>query len=89
MAKLIFKASEDEVDLRDGSPIAESCEQAGVPFACSGGLCGTCIVRVIEGMENLTPPTQQEIDFLGTDGVQQERMACQCSIESGTVVLDL
>ena len=84
MAELIFHNGE-RVELEDGSPIEEACAEAGVPFACSGGICGACIVEVVEGMENLSPPTQSELDFIGEKGVKRERMACQCRITSGTV----
>jgi ferredoxin len=85
MAKLIFDNTKEEVTLDDGASIADPCEDAGVHFACGEGMCGTCIVRVLEGGENLSPPTEAEIDFLGEDGVKKERMACQCKITSGTV----
>lgn len=84
MAKLIFEHSGDESELEDGAPIAEACEEAGVPFACTEGVCGTCVIEVKEGMENLTEPTQEEEDFLG-DGTSKERLACQCKIKHGTV----
>ncbi len=84
MAKLIFEHDEEEIELEDGGPIAESCEEAGVPFACTEGVCGTCVIEVNEGMENLSEPTQEEKDFLGDDTCQ-ERLACQCKIKCGTV----
>ncbi len=83
MAKLVFISTEEEVELPDGSRIQEVCENAGVPFACTEGICGTCIVEVKEGMENLTPCTQEEIDFLGEQN--KERLACQCKIKQGCV----
>jgi ferredoxin len=55
-----------------------------VPFACTEGVCGTCVIEVIEGKENLSDPTQEEKDFLG-DGTCDERLACQCKIKSGIV----
>ncbi len=87
MAKLIFKDTGEEVELPDDSPIAEPCEDAGVPFACTEGVCGTCVIEVIEGKENLTEPTQEEKDFLGegTNGDRCERLACQCKIKKGDV----
>ena len=85
MAKLIFDNSGDEVELEDESPIAEACEHAGLPFACTEGMCGTCIVEVLEGHENLTSATEPEIDFLGEEGTKKERMACQCKIKKGCV----
>ena len=83
MAKLFFEETHQEIELEDGSEIQEACEEAGVPFACTEGICGTCIVEVTEGMENLSAFTQAEEDFLGE--MDCERMACQCKIQKGTV----
>ena len=84
MATLKFDHNEEEVELEDGSPIAEACEEAGVPFACTEGVCGTCVIEIKEGKENLTPPTKEEEDFLG-EGTCHERLACQCKIKQGRV----
>lgn len=83
MAKIIFEENGEEVDLPDGSPIAEACEQAGVPFACTEGVCGTCVIEVSKGMENLSEFNQAESDFLGE--LDRERLACQCRIKGGCV----
>lgn len=85
MAELIFQNQNEQRELPDESSIAQACEEAGVPFACTEGICGTCIVEVVEGHANLSAPTQQEIDFLGEEGTQKERMACQCKIQCGKV----
>lgn len=84
MATLVFDHNKEEIELEDGSPIAEACEEAGVPFACTEGVCGTCVIEVCEGKENLSEPTQEEKDFLG-EGTCGERLACQCKIKQGTV----
>lgn len=84
MAKLIFDHSGDEIELEEGAAIAEACEEAGVPFACTEGVCGTCVIEIKDGRENLSRPTQEELDFLG-DGTCDERLACQCRIKQGTV----
>lgn len=78
MGKLVFEDTGEEHELEEGSPIAEVCEEAGVPFACTEGVCGTCVIEVIEGMENLSEFTQEEEDFLGE--MDNERLACQCKI---------
>ncbi len=83
MAKLVFDETGEEMELEEGSPIAEVCEEAGVPFACTEGVCGTCVIEVTGGMENLSEFTQEEEDFLGE--LDFERLACQCTIKSGTV----
>ncbi len=81
MAKIVF--DRDERELADDSPIQEACEEAGVPFACTEGVCGTCVIEVVEGMEHLSPVTQEEKDFLGEQEI--ERLACQCKILGGCV----
>lgn len=86
MAKLIFENLNEERELEDGAPIASCCEEAGVPFACTEGICGTCVIEVKEGMENLSAFTQEELDFLGEPGT--ERLACQCKIQRGSVKIN-
>lgn len=83
MAKLIFEDTQEQCELPDGSPIMEPCEQAGVPFACTEGVCGTCVIEVTEGMENLSEFNEAEADFLGE--LDRERLACQCKINGGCV----
>ena len=85
MAKIIFNDEEEET-IPDGAPLKEFCEEAGVPFACEEGICGTCVIEIRDGGDNLSEPTQEEIDFLGDDP-QDERLACQCKIKQGEVTI--
>jgi ferredoxin len=47
---------------------------------CRGlGLCGTCVVEILEGMEHLTPRTKTEKSKL--KGLPETfRLACQCKV---------
>lgn len=83
MGKLIFEDTNEEFIVNDGEPIADACERAGVPFACTEGVCGTCVIEVREGMDNLSEFTQEESDFLGD--MEEERLACQCKLKQGNV----
>ena len=83
MGKLIFEETGQEQEIEPNGSIAEACEEAGVPFACTEGVCGTCVIEVTEGMENLSEFTQEEEDFLGEKGC--ERLACQCRLREGSV----
>jgi len=83
MAKIFIEHLNEEVELDDNSSIKEILEERGLPFACSEGVCGTCVVEVLDGMENLTEYTQEEEDFFGE--MENERLACMCQIKSGTV----
>ena len=80
MAKLIIDNEEHEV--ADGQRIDAICEEAGIPFSCNSGVCGTCQVEVIEGAENLGELNDEEKE-LGMD--KNNRLSCQCSIKSGVV----
>lgn len=82
MAKVIMNEVE-EVEVADGSRIQEVCEESGVPFACTEGVCGTCVIEVEEGMENLNEYTEAETEFLGE--TDNERLACQCQLKQGTL----
>ncbi|MDN3504154.1 MAG: 2Fe-2S iron-sulfur cluster-binding protein [Rhabdochlamydiaceae bacterium] len=82
MATIKFN-DEEAVQVPDGEDIKDFCEENGVPFGCEEGVCGTCIVEIEEGMENLTPFNEEEEDFLGE--METERLACQCKIKGGCV----
>ena len=80
MAKLIL--NDEEIEVPEGENIVDFIEEAGVPIGCSNGVCGTCEVEIIEGMDNLSPLNQEEED-LGMEG--NKRLGCQCNLLSGTV----
>jgi len=73
------------VSLEDGAEIRDACENLGVKFSCRNGLCGTCMIDVLEGEENLSPLTEAE-KLLKRD--KKNRLACQCRIEKGDIKID-
>ena len=82
MAKIINSESKEEIEIKDEAPIKEACEKIGIPFSCSEGICGTCMIEIVEGQENLSELTQEEKDM----GMSKtRRLACQCKIKSGVV----
>ncbi|HLD06665.1 MAG TPA: 2Fe-2S iron-sulfur cluster-binding protein [Candidatus Nanoarchaeia archaeon] len=85
MASITFFESGIRKELPDSSGIKEACEDAGIPFGCKDGLCGTCLVTVIEGRENLSPKNDKENDLLGPAG--DERLACQCILKQGNITI--
>lgn len=82
MAKLYV--NDQEVEIENGDKIVDAIEELGVPIGCSNGVCGTCEIEVIEGMENLSEPNEEERD-LGMEG--NKRLGCQCTISGGVVRL--
>jgi len=84
MAKVISKRGR-AVPVEDGAEMWDACENLGVKFSCRNGLCGTCMIDIVEGEENLSPLTEAE-KILKRD--RQNRLACQCQIEKGKVKID-
>ncbi|VAX36025.1 hypothetical protein MNBD_UNCLBAC01-2175 [hydrothermal vent metagenome] len=80
MAKLII--DDEEFEIADGSRIDSVCEDAGIPFSCNTGVCGTCQIEVLEGSTNLDELNDEEQE-LGMTTIN--RLSCQCSIKNGTV----
>ena len=68
---------------QDGESLIELCDSNVVPlrFSCRAGSCGTCMIRVVEGMENLSEMTGNEFVLLPelTDD-PDARLACQVSL---------
>ncbi len=84
MAKITFNQSQNTVFLTDGSPLT-ALEDMGVteiPFGCRSAACGTCLIQVITGGENLSPRTEEEVELLNDFDLNKPnyRLACQCKI---------
>ena len=66
-----------------GVALAHDVEIYEGPFKltnCHGlGLCGTCVVEILEGMEHLSPRTKAERNKL--KGLPESlRLSCQCKV---------
>ncbi len=56
-------------------------EGLGIPFGCENGLCGTCLVTINSGMDNLSPHSEQEEFTLEARSAEDDqRLICQCQI---------
>jgi 2Fe-2S ferredoxin len=86
----------DSADLkssRHGKPgcILDIARQHGIRIesACGGvGVCGTCHVIVVEGMKNLSPPDEDELDSIdrAPGNTPESRLACQAQIHGDVTV---
>jgi ferredoxin len=77
--------SGEKVDLNDGDSLADAAESLGIPLACRAGVCGSCRVKIVSGMENLNDRSE-EADMLGLE--DNERLMCKASIKQGEVIID-
>ncbi|MBV8402070.1 MAG: (2Fe-2S)-binding protein [Acetobacteraceae bacterium] len=78
----VIHAGGRQIAASRGLSLLEIDRQQGMPHAslCSGrARCGTCRVRVLDGMENLSPPGAAETETLGRLHLcaSDVRLACQ------------
>jgi len=64
--------------------------QERIPFGCRAGVCGACVIKVVDGLEHLGSQKQEERDFLNSLGFSERgyRLACQCKL-NGEVTIQL
>lgn len=80
-----------EYEAAEGEKLVDVARRAGssIPFGCTNGICGTCIVRATKGKENLSEQDSEEamtLEMFGADD-PEHRLACQCVLK-GDVTLD-
>lgn len=90
MPKLKFTKGHPGINLRTGTelvrvPFLDS--STPLKFGCCQGKCGTCAIKIIEGGENLSPPTKQEQETLKRLKLEAYRLACQCAL-LGDILID-
>jgi len=77
-------------EVKQGVTIISAANRAGVPIgqSCNGdGICGWCKVKVLRGMENLSPPTALELRLMAACAfAPDERAACLTKIAGDITV---
>lgn len=81
----------DEIQVPPGANLMTSLQEAGIPVAssCAGdAVCAKCVLKIIEGAENLSAPTEDELFLQEKDSLPPgTRVSCQCWVE-GDVTVD-
>ena len=89
MARVYIKNDDKWVDVEDGSNLNALDGKCSILFACHEGVCGSCMVTVVEGMENLEPITDKEKEMLQNfGGNENQRLLCQTTIKNGDVKIE-
>ncbi|WP_315788739.1 2Fe-2S iron-sulfur cluster-binding protein [Fischerella sp. JS2] len=95
MGNIKFVKENKEVIAANGANLRQKALENGIDIYklwgkmmnCGGyGQCGTCIVEIIEGQENLSPPTQIENRFLKKKPANY-RLACQTVVNGPVSVV--
>ena len=82
MAEIISENTGETIKVADNAEIRPACENLGIPFGCSDGHCGTCLIEVLEGEENLNGLNEREKNMYLD---KKNRLACQSKIKKGKV----
>jgi ferredoxin len=88
-AKVTFRDIGITVNVPVGSRIIEISEKvgAGLIYGCREGDCGTCLMKVDEGWNNLTTPSIVEEKILKENlAGKHNRLACQAQVLGDVVI---
>jgi ferredoxin len=62
-------------------------EPTNILFGCSNGLCGTCMIEVIENPDGLAEKENRELDTLNFLSAEpNQRLACQCKVKGDCTI---
>lgn len=84
-----FVLEDMEVEVPRGTRFVEVVEASGadVTFGCKNGTCGTCRIRIEQGLENISPMAREEQDFLASiEAETNERLGCQICINGDCAI---
>lgn len=73
-----------------GTRLIEVSEQAGagITYSCREGECGTCMMKIVSGMENLAQRSVLEDKVLQENlAGRSYRLACQAQVLGGEIVV--
>ncbi len=89
-AELTFTDINKTVSVTTGTRVIDVSEKegSGIVYGCKEGDCGTCIMDVIDGWENLSQPSVVEDRILRENAAgRHQRLACQAQVLGGKVVV--
>lgn len=77
--KVTLGGQEFNVEIPKDENLLDGVNDKGVAvkWDCKSGVCDTCQVRVLAGMENLSPVNDNEMNMLGDKVKQGYRLSCQ------------
>jgi len=87
-ANVTFEDINITVSVPAGTRVIEVSEKvgAGITYGCREGDCGTCIMKVTDGYQNLSEPSVLEDKILRENMAgKHNRLACQAQVLDGNI----
>ncbi|PHJ61308.1 ferredoxin [Nostoc linckia z18] len=80
-----FEDDDKTVQVEANQRLTKICDEhpSSIFFGCRSVACGTCLIEVVSGIENLAPVMDEEqilLDVLAPDNPNM-RLACQCIVQ--------
>jgi ferredoxin len=88
--QVLFLLDDLLVEAPAGTRLQDLADAAGadITFGCRSGSCGTCRIRVAQGLEHCSAAGPEERDFLAClQAPTDHRLACQLTVH-GDVTLE-
>jgi ferredoxin len=90
MPKVTFKNTGASAEVADGKMLKEVTKENNwsVAYGCEDGMCGTCMVKVVEGQANVSPMEDKERETITVMGMDASvyRLCCQCKINGDCTI---
>ena len=89
-ANVTFEKLGITVNVSAGTRLIEISEKVGakITYGCREGECGTCIMRIVSGMENMSTRSVLEDKVLQENMAgSRERLACQAQVLGGEITV--
>lgn len=84
-----FDDDQQQIEVDPGQSLTDICDQhpTAILFGCRNAVCGTCLIEVLQGAENLSPVQAEEQDLLSILAPENSaaRLACQCLVLQGSI----
>lgn len=90
MPKVTLKNTGETVEVTKGANLLAVSEKNGWPISngCGTGFCGACMVKIIDGIQNVNPVTETEKGTLEAMSMNDgtKRLACQVIINGDVTI---
>ncbi|MGM3309233.1 2Fe-2S iron-sulfur cluster-binding protein [Anabaena sp. WFMT] len=90
IASIHFEDDQKTIKVPINQSLIQICDEYpnSILFSCRNGVCGTCLIEVMSGMENLSPVMEEErilLDILAPEN-PHIRLACQCVVKDDVCI---
>ena len=87
--KIIFKNNNQIITTDEETSLLRASirYKVGMPYKCGGGICGTCVCKIEDGINNTNKLTKKELKLLTDEDIKSsKRLACQ-TIVNGSIAV--